>query len=81
MTRNDQLLALPEGIPQGLTAGEVSRILRLRDETVKRALSSGSLPSWQITPGRGWRYVRPQDVATYAAERQLTVYWDELEKF
>ncbi|MFC3833855.1 MULTISPECIES: helix-turn-helix domain-containing protein [Deinococcus] len=66
---------VPAGIPQGLTVGQVARALALREETVKRALSSGALPSWQIDPGRGWRYVRPVDLASFAERRGLGVDW------
>lgn len=71
-------MSLPDGIPQGLTVGEVARVLRLKDETVKRALTSGALRSWQIVEGRGWRYVTPEAVASYAEARGLTVDWDAL---
>jgi excisionase family DNA binding protein len=71
-------VSLPEGIPQGLTTGEVARALHLKEETVKRALTSGALPSWRIVEGRGWRYVTPEALASYAAARGLSVDWEEL---
>ncbi|WP_295817050.1 hypothetical protein [uncultured Deinococcus sp.] len=69
---------VPEGIPQGLTAGQVARALNLKEETVKTALKSGALPSWQLVEGRGWRYVTPDALARYAQVRGLSVDWDAL---
>ncbi|THF86132.1 hypothetical protein E7T09_12950 [Deinococcus sp. KSM4-11] len=69
---------VPEGIPQGLTAGQVARALNLKEETVKTALRVGALPSWQIVEGRGWRYVTPDALARYAQARGLSVDWDAL---
>ena len=69
---------VPEGIPQGLTTGQVARALKLKEETVKTALSAGALPSWQIVEGRGWRYVTPHALARYAQARGLSVDWDAL---
>lgn len=69
---------VPDGIPQGLSAGQVARALNLKEETVKTALSTGALPSWQITEGRGWRYVTPDALARYAQARGLSVDWDAL---
>ncbi len=71
-------LEIPAKVPQGLTIGDVRRALRLREETIKRALSSGALPSWQIGERRGWRYVTPEGLAAYAHARGLTVYWSEV---
>lgn len=71
-------LFVPDGVPQGLTAGQVARALNLKEETIKRALSSGALASWQIVEGRGWRYVRPDDLARFAEVRGLTVEWQAL---
>ncbi|WP_104991713.1 hypothetical protein [Deinococcus sp. NW-56] len=67
---------VPDWVPQGLTAGQVARALNLREETVKRALTSEALPSWQIGERRGWRYVTPEALAHYAQVRGLTVNWD-----
>ncbi|GAA5436438.1 helix-turn-helix domain-containing protein [Deinococcus aquaticus] len=69
---------VPAGIPHGLTAGQVARALNLKEETVKRALTTGALPSWRVEHGRGWRYVRPHDLATFAADRGLPLDWGEL---
>lgn len=78
MGRGVVTVMVPEGIPQGLTVGQVARVLRLREETIKGALTSGALPSWQVTEGRGWRYVRPDDLAQFADLRGLVVTWDAL---
>lgn len=67
---------VPDGIPQGLTVGQVARVLRLREETIKGALTSGALPSWQVTEGRGWRYVTPDAVAAFAVARGLALDWE-----
>lgn len=71
-------MSVPAGIPQGLTVGQVARALNLGEETIKRALCAGVLPSWQITEGRGWRYVRPEALAHFAHVRGLTVNWEAL---
>lgn len=71
-------MSAPAGVPQGLTSGQVARALNLKEETVKRALAAGVLPSWQLVEGRGWRYVRPADLATFAEVRGLTVEWSLL---
>lgn len=70
--------APPAGVPQGLTVGQVARALNLGEETIKRALCSGALPSWQISEGRGWRYVRPADLAQFADLRGLALDWEAL---
>lgn len=70
--------AVPAGVPQGLTCGQVARALNLKEETVKRALAAGALPSWQLVEGRGWRYVRPTDLAAFAEGRGLAVDWATL---
>ena len=46
-------MSIPAGVPQGLTSGQVARALNLKEETVKRALAAGVLPSWQLVEGRG----------------------------
>jgi excisionase family DNA binding protein len=69
---------VPEGIPQGLTVGQVARALNLKDETVKTALKSGALDSWRIAEGRGWRYVRPDALARFAEACGLHVDWEKL---
>ena len=71
-------LFVPDGVPQGLTAGQVARALNLKEETVKGALTSGALPSWQIGERRGWRYVTPEALAHFAHVRGLKVDWDAL---
>lgn len=71
-------MSVPAGIPQGLTVGQVARALNLGEETIKRALGSGALPSWQITEGRGWRYVTPEALAHFAHVRGLAVNWEAL---
>lgn len=62
---------VPDGVPQGLTVGQVARALNLREETIKGALSTGALPSWQIGERRGWRYVTPEALAHYAQVQRL----------
>lgn len=39
--------SVTEGVPRGLTAGQVVRALNLKGETIKGTLTSGALPSWQ----------------------------------
>ena len=63
---------------QGLTVGEVAAVLHLRAETIKAAVSSGALPSWQIVEGRGWRYCTPEAVEAFALARGLAVDWEAL---
>lgn len=50
MTVLDLGSAVPAGIPQGLTVGQVARALNLREETVKTALTAGARP---LTGGTG----------------------------
>lgn len=70
--------AIPEGIPQGLTVGQVARALNMNTETVKGWLASGALPSWRVIEGRGWRYVRLADLAQFAERLSLPVDWEAL---
>jgi len=71
----DERLSIPEGIPQGLTVGQVARALNMKSETVKGWVDSGALPSWRVVEGRGWRYVRLFDLAAFADRLNLPVDW------
>lgn len=73
------MTAIPEGVPQGLTVGQVARVLNLHDSTIKHALKSGALQSWRIVGHSGWRYVRPEELARFAGVRGLIVDWGKLE--
>jgi excisionase family DNA binding protein len=70
--------AVPPGIPEGLTVGQVARALNMKSETVKGCLSSGALPSWRVIEGKGWRYVRLADLAQFAERHGLPLYWSAL---
>lgn len=74
----DTASTIPEGIPQGLTVGQVARALNMNTETVKGWLDSGALPSWRVIEGRGWRYVRLFDLAAFADRLNLPVDWTVL---
>lgn len=65
---------------QGLSVGEVAKVLNLRDETIKTAIRNGGLPAYRLTEGRGWYWVKPEDVEVYAARCGLRVNWDALPK-
>jgi len=80
MTSNDTVPArnpeVPAGIPAALAVGQVARVLNLREETVKRALTSGALPSFRLVEGKGWRLVRSADVADLAQRCGLALHWE-----
>lgn len=78
MTTPPLLYDVPEGISQGLTVSQVARALHLGASTVKTALKTGDLPSWQIGGRCGWRYITPEALAAFAAQKGLQVYWEEL---
>ena len=80
MTGNDRVPArnaeVPPGIPAALAVGQVARVLNLKEETVKRALTSGALPSFRLIEGKGWRLVRSADVAELAQRCGLVMNWE-----
>ena len=72
------LQKIPDGIPEGVTVGQVARALNMKGKTVKGWLASGALPSWRVIEGRGWRYVRVADLALFAERNGLPVNWAAL---
>jgi len=61
--------------PLRLLSAKWLRVLNLREETVKRALTSGALPSFRLIPGKGWHLVRSADVAELAHQCGLVMSW------
>jgi len=80
MTSNDILFSrnaeVPAGIPAALAVGQVARVLNLKEETIKRALTSGALPSFRLIDGKGWHLVRSADVLELVQQCGLVLHWE-----
>jgi len=66
-----------EHIPALLSLGQVARALNLSERTVRNWFDKQKLESVQLTPN-SWRYVRPHDLATFAARYGLSLKWETL---
>jgi len=76
MTHPEEESGRSVSLPAALAVNDVPRVLNLKEETVKRALTSGALPSFRLIPGKVWRLVHSADVAELAQRCGLTVAWE-----
>ena len=66
---------LPDGVPQGLTVGQVARVLRMNERTVRSWAERDTLP-FQLIGGK--RYLLAAHLAEWARGMGWVLFWEEV---
>lgn len=60
-----------------LTAPEIAKVFGVSQDTVRRLIDAGELPSIRFTDD-GWRRVKRSDVEAYAQQKGIELSWQSL---